>query len=381
MNFTRKRLYLVSFFLLVVNQSLAESATSVKTEQVRMAPLQERLPLVGTVISPKISALSMKESGYVQHRHVYAGDRVSEGQSLLVLDKKMGQMELERLSLAVEEAAHRYAEAKRLESEAARLIQKSHISHTELEARKVRTATSSVRWKQLKVQYAIQKEKVSRHELTAPFSGVIAEMLTEQGQWLANNQSALTLMQMNPLEVDVSVPERYYGQIHEKDEVTLTLGAQAWPIKAAVTRINPINDETSRSYRVRIAVANADWRYSPGMMAKAEFLLEGDESLVKLIPNDALLRNIHGETRVWVARNQNGQPRATPIDVSVKRSMGAWTEVVSDQLKASDVVVVIGNENLQPNQLLTLEAASKQAYQATKAINPTSHELGVASDA
>lgn len=357
--------------LIASSQSFANTAQSVKAERVRMAPLEELLPLSGTLVSPKRSDLSAQESGYVAHRHINLGDRVAKGQPLFILDATLAKMEAARLALEVTEARHLYEEFKRLKHEADSLVNAKHLSQTELQTRQVNMDTQLARLKQLELAHAMQQERVARHEVSAPFAGVIAEILTEQGQWLDNNIAALRLIQMDPLEVEVAVPERFYGRVQLNDTAYVLLGEAQETMRATVTRVIPVNDSISRSYRVRITIDNPDWLFSPGMMAKVSFVLHGSKSLVKQVPNDAVQRDIKGAQSVWVARYRNGQSYATQIPVAVKRRMGAWVEVESKDLQEQDAVVVLGNENLKADQLLSVEIGTDDSDPALRAQHRT----------
>lgn len=68
-------------------------------------------------------------------------------------------------------------------------------------------AASQARTTQLAAQQEAQQEQLAR-PLRAPFAGVIAEKLTAAGQWARAESAVFQLAQINPLLVEVRVPER-----------------------------------------------------------------------------------------------------------------------------------------------------------------------------
>ena len=54
---------------------------------------------------------------------------------------------------------------------------------------------------------SLQRVRLERHVLRAPFAGVIGTKHTEVGQWLNAGNTAFQLVQLDPLRVQAKVPE------------------------------------------------------------------------------------------------------------------------------------------------------------------------------
>ncbi|MGI9294667.1 MAG: efflux RND transporter periplasmic adaptor subunit [Pseudomonadales bacterium] len=324
------------------------------------APIVEKLPLSGTITSPQFSALATRVDGYVEKLLVDVGDSVQAGDPLLELDAKIARLELLRLAAATEEANFLYRNAARLASEAKELVKSKNISQTEYETRIAQAAANKARTAQLSAQREVQQEQLERHTLKAPFAGVIAEKLTEAGQWVRADSAAFRLAQMDPLLIEVRVPERYFGQLHLGSAVELIPNFQAdLKINAAVERIVPVSDPGSRTFLARVKITNPDSSLAPGMAVRAEFSLGGVQTAPVLqVPADALVRRTDGSTLVWAVRSSENTSLAQPVTVTVGRSSGDQIEISSDQLKPGDPVVILGNESLRPGQAVTIEKAS-----------------------
>ena len=74
-----------------------------------------------------------------------------------------------------------------------------------------------------------------------------------------------------------------------------------------------------------------------------------------LIPRDALIRKRDGTTLVW---RINSSKLAEAIQLEVIAAMGEQLKVESAQLQVGDQLVVRGNENLRPGDVLQVLPAS-----------------------
>ncbi len=337
----------------------AAPALKVLVAPVVSAPMVEKLLLSGTTTSPQSSALATRVDGYVEKLLVDVGDRVHAGDPLLELDARIASLELQRLTAAAEEADFLYRDAARLAREAKKLVNAKNISQTEYETRIAQAAASKARTAQLSAQRQVQQEQLQRHTLKAPFTGVIAEKLTETGQWVRADSAAFRLAQMDPLFIEVRVPERYFGRLRVGAGVQLVPGFQAdLDISTKIERIVPVSDPDSRTFLARLKIPNPDWSLVPGMAVRAEFSLsDAQTGAVLQVPADALVRRTDGSTLVWAVRSEKDTSVAQPIAVTVGRSANNHVEIHSGQLKAGDPVVILGNESLRAGQLVTIEPA------------------------
>ena len=344
--------------------AMSAQAMKVAVAPVINAPLVEKLPLSGTLISPKSSALATRIDGYVEKLYVDVGDRVKVGDPLVKLDDKIAKLESERFAAAREEAEVLERDAHRVAREASELIEDKHISSTEYESRQARATAATAAVYQLRAQQSIQLEELDRHLLKAPFGGIVAEKLTEAGQWVNNDTAVLRLVQMNPLFLEVRVPERFFGQISSGSVAELVAGTHGGiSRKVTIDRVVPVSDPNTRTFKIRAVVDNPEWTLLPGMSVKAELALSGKQGEpVMQVPADAIVRKADGSSLVWVVRNANaGSPDANsvaqPVNVVVGRRAGNRVEISSDELQSGDSVVIRGNESLRPGQAVTTDTA------------------------
>jgi len=323
----------------------------VRVEPVILAPIIEQLPLSGSVLSPRSSMLAPQESGLVQRMTVDAGDRVEAGDLLLELDAELTRLELQRLETMHDEAELMYQDAKRLADEGRRLIGDKNISKSQFDSRLATEAAEEKQLSQLDLQIQMQRVRLERHTLRAPFAGVIGFKNTEVGQWLGAGSSAFQLVQMDPLRVQARVPERYFGEVRAGTRVTISV--DAFPgdqLVASVDSVVAVSDVSTRSFVARMDIPNSDWRLAPGMSAHLVFSLGGAHSIPVLqVSADAIVRRADGSLVVWVVRDDT----AHSVPIAIGRRNNSRVEVRSDELREGDLTVTLGNESLRAGQNIT----------------------------
>jgi RND family efflux transporter MFP subunit len=341
--------------LLLLAAGPLSAQMQVRVEPVRLAPIVDRLPLSGSVISPRHADVAPQESGLVRRMAVDVGDVVAEGDVLLELDDELLRLELHRLQAALEEARLLSEDAKRLADEGRRLVGERNISRSEYESRLASEAVAEQRRQQLSAEVEMQQTRVRRATVRAPFAGVIGLKMTEEGQWLAAGSPAFNLAQLDPLRVQARIPERFYGEVRPGTLVNMTFDAvPGETVQAAVDSVVAVSDLETRSFTARADIPNTKGRLAPGMSARLEFEVGAESSAPVLqVPADALVRSYDGSIVVWVVRDG----LALPLAVTAGRRSGRHVEVnatgAGEGLRADDVVVTLGNESLREGQAVT----------------------------
>lgn len=331
----------------------AKGGVKVQVAEVVSAPMRRTLQLPGNVVAPQASALTMRVAGTVDALLVEAGDRVEAGQPLVRLDDTLARLEQERLRHGVEEAEVIHRDSQRLAREAETLAENHSVPQSKYRSLLAQTAINDARVRQLQAAAAAQRTELERHTLLAPFAGAVTARTVERGQWVGADTAVLRLVPMDPLRVDVEVPERYYGRIHTGAPVTVIPNTEGGgTVTAAVGRIVPSGDPVSRTFRLHVPVANPDWTLMPGLSVQAHIALDdGEGENVLQVPEDAVEHRTDGTARVWAVRDEAAKGSvAQPEPVRPGRRSGGWVEVTGASLRAGDRVIVRGAEGLAPGQ-------------------------------
>ncbi|QEG43696.1 efflux RND transporter periplasmic adaptor subunit [Roseimaritima ulvae] len=206
-------------------------------------------------------------------------------------------------------------------------------------------------------------DRIKKYTLRAPFDGFVSREHTEVGAWVSQGDAVAEVIEIDPLEVVVNVPEASIPFVSMGESCTVRI--EALPgrvVEGQIAAIVPEGDVRARSFPVRIRVPNPQRegqpRLLPGMMARVA-LPVGETELALLVPKDAL--NLAGDAATLI-KVVGG--KAAPVKVRKGASFGGLIQVfpaVPASLAAGDAVVVRGNERLRPGQAVAVRSTLDSA--------------------
>jgi RND family efflux transporter MFP subunit len=327
----------------------AEPVVPVEVARARLTPVVVEIPLTGTVTARDHASLSSRVSGLVSAVHVTAGDRVDEGALLISLDPTLEVLGLAEAKAASAEARAVLDEARRRWDEARKLGPRQGIPESEIRAAEAELTIAQTKLERLHAAERYKKELVARHDVYAPFAGVVARRLAEEGEWVDTGTPVLEVVGIENLRLDLRVPQEHYPYIDT--DTTVRVRIDAMPARSIDGRIKakvPLSDSSSRTFLLRVQLPNNELDVTPGMSAQARLRIPGSERVLT-VPRDAILRDAYGASRVWALEDLDGAPVATQHTVQVGRSFEGNTEL-RNGLEPGARVVVRGNETLREGQ-------------------------------
>ena len=327
----------------------AAEAPPVATAPATSEAIAERVALNGSVVAPRTARLSTDIGGIVSRLAVDLGDRVDQGDVLVVLDRDLEAIALESAKAETQAAEAELSDARRRLRVAQPLAARNAIAKNEIDAREAAVAIAEADLARLKAAERRIAERLDRHNIKAPFAGVISERLTEAGEWVSPGTAVMELVDTDRLVVDVPVPQRYFPDLKEAPGITLSFEAlRDVSVPAEIEALVPVSDPTARTFTVRLIPRRQGLPLTPGMSARAEMrLAQGREGIV--VPRDALIRYPDGRTTVWVSVEEDGRTMVEERQVTLGQSFEGKIHI-EDGLTTGDEVVTRGNEALSPGQ-------------------------------
>jgi len=195
--------------------------------------------------------------------------------------------------------------------------------------------------------------KFADAEVTSTIAGVVKSVLTEIGSTVSPAAPLFQVVDVQTVEVAVNVPEKRLGRLREG--LPAEIAVLSYPGRSfygAVSRLSPALDPVSRTLEARIRVDNPSQALKPGMFAEARILLRQEAQIVR-IPLAALVDRNEGQVAFVV---QEGRAR----EVAVKTAfLQEDTAAVESGVNAGDRVVVVGQQNLNDGDEVTIAEEKK----------------------
>jgi multidrug efflux pump subunit AcrA (membrane-fusion protein) len=323
----------------------------------------------GTVRARTSATISAKWMGYVREVKVQVGDRVREGQLLVILDARDLDASANRAGAAREEVRSTIPEADSAVAAAKanldlvqstfkrmnELFEEKSISDQEFDessaklkaaqaafeiARAKRTQLDS---KLAQADQEVRAAQVTRSyaEVQAPFAGIVTAKSVDPGNLAAPGAPLLTI-ERDGYRLEASVDESELSAIRTGQPVSVTLDGINSTIDARVSEIVPSVDAASRAYTVKIDLP-ADPGLRSGIFGRAKFQLGSRQVLV--IPNAAVIERGQLQS-VFVAENGVARTRLITLgDKAPNDKEKAEVEVLSG-LSAGEKVISPVPQNL-----------------------------------
>ena len=350
-----RRLWILPAVLCLCTVAAAQKpAPPVRVALVERATVTEEVPVSGTVNSPRVTQLSTEVAGLVNQVSAEAGDHVETGAILVRLDRTLAELALEAAEAATEQAREESSDARRRLNDARSLLKSRGIAETEIRARESEVRADDATLRLRMAQQRREEERLKRHEISAPFAGVISRKLTEVGEWVSPGDEVMELVADSGLRIDFRVPQGLFPRISTESEIEVRLDALPdRPVPARIGEIVPVSDPRARTFLVRVYPEEPDLPLTPGMSAAGLLKLQtGDRGIV--VSRDALLRHPDGRITVWVVEDE-GAAAATVRETQVETGHAFDGRVaIRSGLEAGDRVVVEGNEALQHGQQVSI---------------------------
>ncbi|MCO7187543.1 MULTISPECIES: efflux RND transporter periplasmic adaptor subunit [unclassified Pseudoalteromonas] len=346
--------------MLITTMLLYSHAGLAQTTQVEVytpsATKQPRvMTLSGSVEARHNAQLASQESGLVEALLVDAGDTVSKGDPLLKLDATLAELNLAQARAGAQAAEVSVNEAQRLLDEVAALSKKQSVAQTLIGERTAALANAKAEQVKQQALVALAQERLHRHTLYAPFTGVIGQRSVDMGEWVTPGNQLFTLVAESDLRIVVNVPQEYFPLLRSTARlpvmVTPDINA-AKPIKAEISRIVAVTDPSSRTFTAHIDLTDTMMvhaQFTPGMSAQADLLLSAQDSAV-WIPKKAVKQHPDGGSSVFIADNNTAKRKM----VTITASRPDYVAVTG--LTGNESVITTGIELLKEGTQLQISA-------------------------
>jgi macrolide-specific efflux system membrane fusion protein len=115
------------------------------------------------------------------------------------------------------------------------------------------------------------EEKVKRHQITAPLSGVVVQVNRRRGEWVEPGEAVVRILRLDRLRAEGFLEARYLSRDVEDWRVTLTVDLPDEPgteFPGEIVFVSPEIDPVNSQVSIWVEIDNEALRLRPGMRAK-----------------------------------------------------------------------------------------------------------------
>jgi len=316
------------------NSKLALVSTFKTDEQA----FQHYLDLQGNVMTKQNVLIYPEMTGTLLKVYVKEGQKVNKGQLLATIDDGGMSSQLEQLKTQAALAKTTFERQKRLWEQKIG----SEIQYLQAETNYL-AVDNSVKQAQ---------SQLSKANVRAPFSGIIDDVIQEQGTVVSpgSGQAVFRIVNLSDMYIEVDVPESYLKGVTVGKEVKVYFPVLGDSITSVIRQTGNFINPTNRSFRVEIAVPNKKRNIKPNLTARVQINNYSSDNAI-LIPQSVISENAQGEQYVYLATeaDSNDMAIAKKQIINTGQSQGDFVEVLAGITPGSQVILE-GARNVRENQ-------------------------------
>ncbi len=295
------------------------------------------LELQGNVTTKNLLTIYPEFSGVLTNVYVKEGQKVQKGQILAKIDDGGLSQQLSQLKIQEELAKTTFERQQRLWDQ---------------------KIGSEMQYLQAKSNYEAQNQAIAQLEqqvaktiVTAPFSGTIDDVFTEQGSVVMPGQSQLMrIVNLNNMYIETDVPEKYVSNITTGKKVEVEFPVLNKKIDSKVRQVGDYINPNNRTFKVEISIPNKEKSVKPNLTAKLRINDYSNEQAL-LIPQGIISENASGDQYIYIIKDKvdDGGATAEKTIIETGLTQGDFIEVING-LEAGNEIIQEGARSVNDGQ-------------------------------
>lgn len=309
----------------------------------------EVVEAVGTVRPRTEVQVEAQVTGKVLKVNVRAGDKVSRGDELVVLEDREYRTRLERAGQGRQSAAAQREQARQAVAAAKAGLNEAEAQYRRIETLHAEKAVTARELEQAEARYlqaraalaqaqdglaaaeagvgqagkAAEEAQISLDYATvrAPEAGEVARRMVEPGDVAAPGKPLLLLQTAGSLRLEAFVRESLIGAARVGAELPVAIGAAGEQVTGVVEEVVPSADPATRTFLVKVGLPALPGVY-PGMFGR--LLVPAGQRQAVLVPAGAVRRV--GQLETVAVRGQDGW---RSVYVKTGAARGGTIEILS----------------------------------------------------
>ena len=314
----------------------------ISTYQVSQLDFEHYIELQGDVETKQNIIIYPEYSGVLAQVYVKEGDRVKKNQLLAKIDDGGLSQQLAQLEIQFELAKTTFERQERLWDQ---------------------KIGSEIQYLQAKAAYESQERAIEqlqnqleRAYVRAPFTGIIDNVFTEQGQVVNPGQNQLMrIVNLDHMYIKAEVPENYISTIKVGSTALVNFPSLGKSYESKIRQVGSFIHPGNRTFTIEIPISNKEKLIKPNLIANLSLKDYGNTNAL-VIPTEIVQEDATGNPYVYmIAKKPNSNIASLSQQyITTGFNYGGYTEV-KEGLKFGDVIVSEGAKNMREGVTVSLK--------------------------
>ncbi|GAA3509177.1 efflux RND transporter periplasmic adaptor subunit [Aquimarina addita] len=295
------------------------------------------LELQGSVETKKNIVIYPETSGVLTNVYVKEGQRVSKGQVLARIDDGGMSQQLAQIEVEAQLAKTTFERQKALWDQ--KIGSEIQYLQAKANAEARENAVNQI------------KRQLAKSTVNAPFSGIVDNIIAEQGSVVLPGQTQLIrIVNLDDMYIETEVPESYIGSITKGKEAKVNFPVLGTQIDTKIRQVGNYINPNNRSFMVEVSVPNKDGIIKPNLTAKVKINDYTSEKAI-LIPQSIISENANGDQYTYVITDKEGNniAKAKKAIVTTGKTQGDLIEVLTG-IQSGDELISEGARSVKDGQ-------------------------------
>ncbi len=346
---TGKELKKVEDWLALNDSTTSRNLPLVTADTMRQQPFTHFIDVHGVVKADQSAAL-YSMGGRVASIKVKAGDRVREGQLMMTMDNDVVQKQMAQAQAGADLARTTYEKQQRLWEQ--------HIG-SEIQVLQAKTQKE-----QAEAALATLREQQRLSNITAPFDGVVDEVMAREGDMTAPSTPVARVVNLSGVQVQADVSEAYVKQVKAGAPVKVTFPSIGESFTAPLLHVSEYIDPSNRTFLVSVRAPKSETYMRPNLLGDLSIQdMHTDSAMV--VPSAAVLDDVSGNSYLFIlgpapqgANVKDNEAVAHKVYVARVSEYNGKTQVapkVAGALKDGAAIVIEGAKNVSDGQTVRVD--------------------------
>lgn len=267
----------------------------------------------GTILMGRVDQILRRE-----------GDRVRAGETLARIESRDVAARLAQAESAVAAASANEENARLMKERMERLFDRQAAPQRSVDDARAGHSAALAALHAAEQGVEAARMYVAYTEVTAPFSGIIAQRNIEAGDMAAPGQPLFVVEETSRMKIEAQVPESAVRGLRKGVPVEVVIeGAPSADQEGRLDEILPAGDPRSRTFTVRVVIDNPSGEIRTGTFARLRFAGGAETRLA--VPRSAVVRR--GPLTGLFVVEPEGKARLRWVSLGVERD--GWIEILS----------------------------------------------------
>ncbi len=316
--------------------------TEADIDKVKYSEVSDSFQATGELRPSQEYLVNSEVKGVVLRALVEEGDYVKKGQLLAVLDDKDSKDQLTQAQKALQSAESREKLNKITLDRKKQAYAEDLSSKQDLDTAQTNYEVAQKDVESAKAGLNLSETALQKSKVLSPVDGMISKKNVKVGSLSQMGESLFEIVQINPLKIEMAIPEEYMSQVSRGQKVEVSTSSM--PDKIFIASINKISPEADKATRTLKVIASLP---NPGGIIKANLSVDckiqlSQKRKIILIPKESLIFDEElNKTFIYIVDREKSRIIRKAVKAEPLAGENSIYEIQPEDLKENDEFVKI----------------------------------------